>query len=162
VALVILQASVIDLLLLEVAASKIAWRSGNHEPFKKIVKVAQCSCERCCARLIRAVKSNSSGIEVWRGSRYWFLLRSSYSCVSPSCWRSVYLIEKIIKGLNPPQPGLRVIGKSLRPREKYCVHLALLFNYLLIIFSRNWIDACHLGLQTYSSFNIRIVLFTCS
>jgi hypothetical protein len=48
----------------------MAWRSGNREPFNKIVKVARCSCERCCARLAGAVKSNSSGIEVWRGSRY--------------------------------------------------------------------------------------------
>jgi hypothetical protein len=71
------------------------------------------------------------------------------------------LIEKRIKGLNPPQRGLGVIGKSPRPREKYCVSLALLFDYLLITFSRNC-DACHLGLQTYSSFNIGIVLFTCS
>jgi hypothetical protein len=70
VALVILQASVIDLLLLEVAASYTAWRSGNREPFKKIVKVARCSYERCRARLAGAVKSNSSGIEVLRGSRY--------------------------------------------------------------------------------------------
>jgi hypothetical protein len=51
----------------------MAWRSGNYKPFKKIVKVVQCSCERCCARLAGAVKSNSSGIEVWRGSRYLFL-----------------------------------------------------------------------------------------
>jgi hypothetical protein len=70
VALVILQASIIDLLLLEVAASKMAWRSGNRDPFKKIVKVARCSCERCCACLAGKVKSNSSGIEVWRGSMY--------------------------------------------------------------------------------------------
>jgi hypothetical protein len=39
-------------------------------PFKKIVKVARCSCERCCAHLAGAVKSNSSVIEVWRGSSY--------------------------------------------------------------------------------------------
>jgi hypothetical protein len=70
VALVILQASVIDLLLLEVAASQIVWRSGNREPFKKVMKVAWCSYKRCCACLAGAVKSNSSGIEVWRGSRY--------------------------------------------------------------------------------------------
>jgi hypothetical protein len=72
------------------------------------------------------------------------------------------LIGKRIKGLNPPQRGLGVIGKSSRPQEKYCVSLALLFDYLLITFSRNCIDACHLGLQTYSSFDIGIVLFTCS
>jgi hypothetical protein len=70
VALVSLQASVINLLLLEVAASKMAWRSGNHEPFKKIVKVARYSCERCCACLAGVVKINSSGIKVWRGLRY--------------------------------------------------------------------------------------------
>jgi hypothetical protein len=40
VALVILQASVIDLLLLEVFASYMTWRSGNREPFKKIMNVA--------------------------------------------------------------------------------------------------------------------------
>jgi hypothetical protein len=39
--------------------------------------------------------------------------------------------------LNPPQRGLGVIGKSPRPQEKYCVSLALLFNYLLITFPRN-------------------------
>jgi hypothetical protein len=38
----------------------MAWRSGNRDPFKKIVKVAWCFCERCCARLAGAVKSNSS------------------------------------------------------------------------------------------------------
>jgi hypothetical protein len=27
-------------------------------------------------------------------------------------------MEKLIKDLNPPQRGLGVIGKSLRPREK--------------------------------------------
>jgi hypothetical protein len=32
--------------------------------------VARCSCERCCVRLTGVVKSNSNGIEVWRGSRY--------------------------------------------------------------------------------------------
>jgi hypothetical protein len=64
--------------------------------------------------------------------------------------------------LNLPQRGLGVIGKSPRPREKYCVSLALLFDYLLITFPRNYFDACHLGLQTYSSFDIDIVLFTCS
>jgi hypothetical protein len=32
--------------------------------------VARYSYERCCARPLRVVKSNSSGIEVWRGSRY--------------------------------------------------------------------------------------------
>jgi hypothetical protein len=45
---------------------------------------------------------------------------------------------------------------------KYCVSLALLFDYLLITFPRNCFDACHLGLQTYSSFDVGIVLFTCS
>jgi hypothetical protein len=40
--------------------------------------------------------------------------------VSPSCWRSAHLIEKRIKGLNPPQRRLGVIDKSPRPREK-CV-----------------------------------------
>jgi hypothetical protein len=45
----------------------MSWRSENHEPFKKILKVTQCSCERCCAHLARAVKSNSSEIRVWRG-----------------------------------------------------------------------------------------------
>ncbi len=64
-ALVILQASIFDLLLLEVSASYIAWRSESYyEPFKKIVKVARCSCERCCAYLTGAVKSNSSEIEI--------------------------------------------------------------------------------------------------
>jgi hypothetical protein len=47
------------------------------------------------------------------------------------------LIEKRIKGLNPPQRELGVIGKSPRPREKYCVSFAFLFNYLLITFPRN-------------------------
>jgi hypothetical protein len=47
-------------------------------------------------------------------------------------------------------------------KEKYCLSLALLFHYLLITFPRNCIVACHLGVQTYSSFNIGIVLFTCS
>jgi hypothetical protein len=56
--------------------------------------------------------------------------------VSPSCWRSVYLIEKRMKGLNPPQRGLGMIGKSQRPRKKICVFIALLFNYLLISFPR--------------------------
>jgi hypothetical protein len=64
VGLVILQASVINLFLLEVAASYMTWRSGNRRPFKKIVKVVRCSCDQCCARLVRAVKSNSSGIEI--------------------------------------------------------------------------------------------------
>jgi hypothetical protein len=40
VALVIFQVSVFDLLLLEVAASELSWRSGKHEPLKKIMKVA--------------------------------------------------------------------------------------------------------------------------
>jgi hypothetical protein len=36
---------------------------------KKIVKVPlEDCCERSCAHLIGAMKSNSSGIEVWRGS----------------------------------------------------------------------------------------------
>jgi hypothetical protein len=56
--------------------------------------------------------------------------------VSHSCWRSVYLIEKRIEGLNPPQHGLGVIGKSLRPQEKF-VSLALVFINLLITFPRN-------------------------
>jgi hypothetical protein len=47
------------------------------------------------------------------------------------------LIEKRIKGLNPPQRGLGVIDKSPRPRLKYFVSLSLLFNYLLINFPRN-------------------------
>jgi hypothetical protein len=47
------------------------------------------------------------------------------------------MIEKRIKGLNPPQCGLGVIGKSLRPRDKNCVSLVLMFIYLLITFSRN-------------------------
>jgi hypothetical protein len=34
----------------------------NCEPFKKIMKVARCSCERCCAHLPGEVKSNSNGI----------------------------------------------------------------------------------------------------
>jgi hypothetical protein len=41
------------------------WKLCEH--FKKIVKVVWCSFKRCCARLTGAVKSNSSGIEVWRG-----------------------------------------------------------------------------------------------
>jgi hypothetical protein len=61
VALVILQASIIDLVLLGVATSR------RLERFKEIAKVARCSCETCCAHLAGAVKSNSSGIEVWRG-----------------------------------------------------------------------------------------------
>jgi hypothetical protein len=36
-------------------------------------------CKRCCARFTGAVKSNSSGNEVQKVSRYWFILRSSYS-----------------------------------------------------------------------------------
>jgi hypothetical protein len=32
--------------------------------------VTRCFYERCCARLAGAVKSNSSGIEVWRDLRY--------------------------------------------------------------------------------------------
>jgi hypothetical protein len=55
--------------------------------------------------------------------------------------------------------GDRQITETTR---KNCVSLTLIFIYLLIIFPRNLIDACHLGLQTYSSFNIDIVLFTCS
>jgi hypothetical protein len=47
------------------------------------------------------------------------------------------LIEKRIKGLNPPQRGLGVISKSSRPRDKNYVSLALMFIYLLITFSRN-------------------------
>jgi hypothetical protein len=54
--------------------------------------------------------------------------------MSPSCWRSAHLIEKKIKGLNPPQCGLVVIGKSLRPRDKICLSLALLCIYLLFTF----------------------------
>jgi hypothetical protein len=42
----------------------------NREPFKKIVKVTRRSCGRCRARLAGAMKSNSSGIKVWKGSRY--------------------------------------------------------------------------------------------
>jgi hypothetical protein len=48
-----------------------------------------------------------------------------------------YLIEKRIKGLNPSQCGLGVIGKSPRPQVKNCVSLAVMIIYLLIIFSRN-------------------------
>jgi hypothetical protein len=69
-ALVIPQASIIDLLLLKVVTSETAWRIENREPYMKIVKVARCSCERCCARITGAVKSNSSGIKISRGSRY--------------------------------------------------------------------------------------------
>jgi hypothetical protein len=99
--------------------------------------VIRCSCERCYAHLIGAVKSNSSGIEIWRGLRYLFLFMSSYSFVSHSCSRSVHLIERRIKDLNPPQRGLGVIGKSPRPQEKDYVSLALLFNYVLITFPIN-------------------------
>jgi hypothetical protein len=48
-----------------------------------------------------------------------------------------YLIEKRIKGLNPPQCGLGVIGNSTRPRDKNYVSLALVFVYLVITFHRN-------------------------
>jgi hypothetical protein len=65
VALVIPQSSIIDSLLLEVAASKKAWRSENRKPCKKIVKVIRCSCERCCARatLVKSRFEEVQGID---------------------------------------------------------------------------------------------------
>jgi hypothetical protein len=44
-----------------------------------------------------------------------------------------YLIEKRIKGLNPLQCGLGVIGKSPRPQDKICLSCSrvyLLVDYL--------------------------------
>ena len=64
-----LQASIINLLLLEVVAPYMAWRSlfrgtlqGDCGGAPKLVV------RGLCAHLTRVVKSNSSGIKVWRGS----------------------------------------------------------------------------------------------
>jgi hypothetical protein len=53
------------------------------------------------------------------------------------------LLEKCIlnreenQRLESTSTWIRMIGKSPRPQEKYCVSLTLLFNYFLITFSRN-------------------------
>ena len=61
-----------------------------------------------CAHLAGAVKSNFSGIEVWRGSLVQAGSRS----------RGV-LDRGAVETLNPPQRGLGVIGKLSTPREKF-------------------------------------------
>jgi hypothetical protein len=70
-------------------------------------EVAVVICERRCACLTRAVKSNSSGIEVWEIHLPIKLKRSSR-----------VLIEEWLGALNPPQCGLEVIDKSSTPRKK--------------------------------------------
>jgi hypothetical protein len=47
------------------------------EAHKKIVSLRISCCERSCAHLTGAVKSNSSGIEVWSGSLVLTSSRSS-------------------------------------------------------------------------------------
>ena len=61
-----------------------------------------------CAHLAGAVKSNSSGIEVWSGSLVQAGSRSRGD-----------LDRGAVETLNPPQRGLGVIGKSSTPREKF-------------------------------------------
>ena len=73
-----------------------------------------------CAHLARVVKSNSSGIEVWRGSLVQAVSRSR--CV---------LDRGAVETLNPPQRGLRVTGKSSTPREKF---LSLVWWSLALLF----------------------------
>jgi hypothetical protein len=64
---------------------------------------------RCsCDHLAGVVKSNSSGIEVWRGS----LIQAS------SRLRRV-LDRGTVEALDPPQHGLGVTGKSSTPRKKF-------------------------------------------
>jgi hypothetical protein len=77
-------------------------------------------CERCCAHLTEAVKSNSSGIEEWSDS---MVLTGSRS--------SGVLIEERLN-LNPPQRGLGVTGKSSIPRDKF--NLLCLVIYFSISF----------------------------
>jgi len=60
-----------------------------------------------CAHLARVVKSNSSGIEVWRDS-----LIQAGSKIKRS------LDIRVVDSLNPPQRGLEVTGKSSTPRKK--------------------------------------------
>jgi hypothetical protein len=97
-------------------------------------------CERSCAHLTRAVKSNSSGVEVWSGS---LVLTSSRS--------SGALIEEWWT-LNPPQGGLGVTGKSSTPHDKirllcsvisYSISFQVL--YLEHLLSRDWIVFFTLG-----------------
>jgi hypothetical protein len=67
--------------------------------------------------LAGVVKSNSSGIEVWRGS----LIQASS--------RSRRVLDRgVVEALNPPQHGLGVTGKSSTPREKF-LSRARLFLY---------------------------------
>jgi hypothetical protein len=44
----------------------MAWRSGNREPFKKIMKMARCSCERCCAHLAGIVNDEGLVLDLLR------------------------------------------------------------------------------------------------
>jgi hypothetical protein len=72
-----------------------------------------------------------------------------------SLLEKLYLIEKRIKGLSPTQCGLGVIGKSPRSREKYCVSLTLLFNYLLITFSKilyNYVEETHFQFSQHATY----------
>ena len=77
-----------------------------------------------CAHLAGVVKSNSSGIEVWRGSLVQAGSRS----------RGV-LDRGAVKILNPPQCGLGVTGKSSTPRDKFlCQAWLLLLLTLILVF----------------------------
>jgi hypothetical protein len=68
-----------------------------------------------CAHLAGVVKSNSSGIEVWRCS----LIQAGS--------RSRVVIDRgVVEALSPPQHGLGVIGKSLTPQKKFLSHARLL------------------------------------
>ena len=60
-----------------------------------------------CAHLAGLVKSNSSGVEVWRDS----LIQADRGAVD---------------SLNPPQRGLGVTGKSSRSHDKFLSHARLL------------------------------------
>ena len=82
-------------------------------------------CERSCAHLTGVVKSNSSGIEVWRGS------------LVQACSRSRCVLDRgAVETLYPPQCGLGVTGKSSTPRDKFlCQAWLLLLLTLFLVFT---------------------------
>jgi hypothetical protein len=68
-----------------------------------------------CAHLAGVVKSNCTGIEVWRGS-----------LIQAGSRSRVVLDRGAVEALSPPQHGLEVTGKSLTPRENFLSHARLL------------------------------------
>ena len=94
-------------------------------PSKKLWRSPEIGCERSSAHLAGVVKSNSNGIEVWRGS---LIQAGSKIKRSPDI--------RAVDSLNPPQRGLEVTGKSSTPRKK---------SYLVPGY---FFASCHPRLQT--------------